>query len=77
MTAIQDVGYLLERTDIVRQSLSKKLAKKEKLRQYFSSLPIANLMASMMDYPQKKHQNIGSGSRRGLSLYRMRPVHMQ
>ncbi len=44
---------LLNRTDSTRQTPSKKLAKMENLRQYFSSLPVVNLMASMMNYPQK------------------------
>ena len=60
--AAQEAGCLLERTDAVRQALSKRLAKKEKLRQYFSSASVANLMASMMDYPQRDIRILDPGA---------------
>ena len=61
-TAVQDVRHLSERTDAVRQMLNKKLAKKEKLGQYFSSSSVANLMSSMMDYPQKNIKILDPGA---------------
>ena len=59
--AIQNDG-LLERTDAVRELLNKKLAKKVEFRQYFSSMHVAKLMASMMDYTQKNIKILDPGA---------------
>ena len=51
MTAIQGAGSALDYADTKRRSMA--LPKKQRLEQYFSSAPLARLMASMMDYPQE------------------------
>ncbi|MDA7990512.1 MAG: Eco57I restriction-modification methylase domain-containing protein [Gammaproteobacteria bacterium] len=61
-TVMQDASYLLERTDAARQALCKNLPKMEKHGQYFTSMPVASLMASMMDYPQRDIRILDPGA---------------
>ena len=61
MTTLQN-DELLERADAMRESFNKKLAKKAELRQYFSNMHVAKLMASMMDYTQKNIKILDPGA---------------
>ncbi|MCE2508658.1 MAG: Eco57I restriction-modification methylase domain-containing protein [Nitrosopumilaceae archaeon] len=51
ITAMQSASSALDYADTKRRSMI--LPKKQRLEQYFSSAPLARLMASMMDYPQE------------------------
>ena len=62
MTVMQNTGSVLGYTDVVRRSIAARLPKKQKLEQYFSSAPLAHLMASMMDYPQKEIRILDPGA---------------
>ena len=62
MTSVQSTDSVLNYADMKRQSMSKTLLKKQKLGQYFSSAPLARLMASMMDYPQKEIRILDPGA---------------
>ena len=62
MTALLDAGSVLDRADVVRQSISKRLRKKQELQQYFSSARLARFMASMMDYSQREIRILDPGA---------------
>ena len=62
MTTEQSTDSVLNYADMKRQSISKTLLKKQKLEQYFSSAPLAHLMASMMDYPQREIRILDPGA---------------
>ena len=62
MTAIQGTDSVLDYADMKRQGIGKTLLKKQKLKQYFSSAPLAHLMASMMDYPQREIHILDPGA---------------
>ena len=60
MTSGQRAEGVLEYADAKRQSAP--LPKKRHLEQYFSSAPLARLMASMMDYPQDEISILDPGA---------------
>ena len=62
MTSLESTSNILTYADMVRQEMHNKLAKKEKFRQYFSSAPVASLMASMMDYNRKTIRILDPGA---------------
>ena len=62
MTTEPSTDSVLNYADMKRQSISKTLLKKQKLEQYFSSAPLAHLMASMMDYPQREIRILDPGA---------------
>lgn len=62
MTASQSTDSVLSYTDMKKRSISKLLLKKQRLEQYFSSAPLAHLMASMMDYPQNEIRILDPGA---------------
>ena len=62
MTTIEPPVNLLKFTDTLRQNIQKQLEKKHALEQYFSSGSLAQLMASMMTYPQEHIRILDPGA---------------
>lgn len=63
MTTIHDADSALNYADTKRLSMA--LPKKQRLEQYFSSAPLARLMASMMDYKQENIRLLDPGAGTG------------
>ena len=61
-TTIEPPVNLLKFTDTLRQNVQKQLEKKHTLEQYFSSSSLAQLMASMMTYPQEHIRILDPGA---------------